>query len=355
MMRSISFTKLRIPGAPILIAISLVMGVCQVEAAEEKPPQAAIQSLRLIEEKPPQAAIQSLRLIPDSVTLAGPQVAQHFLVLAKYSDRMERDVTTQAHFLLSAPDKGQIDNSGKFIGFAPGEIVLTAEVGKRTAKSIIQIQNSTYPQPFTFTRDIGGILTRKGCNDTSCHGSVKGRGAGCKLSPAAMSPREDYKWITQGGTFRVLTADTEPRNPRINLKEPEKSLVLLKPTFSVPHGGGLRFEVSSPEYQTILNWIRGGAPFGDEQANREVVEESIDVFPREVVLDMAGKQQLLVTAHLSNGRTEDITNEVRFASDSSSVVEVNDAGMLRAGKTGEAHVLIRAIGGHSLSATVGVI
>src|SRR5690348_18256657 len=132
MTRSITFKKFKFRTAPILFAISLVMGVCQVQATEEKPPQ---------------AAIQSLRLIPDSATLAGPQVAQHFLVLAKYSDRMERDVTTQAHFLLSAPDKGQIDNSGKFIGFAPGEIVLTAEVGKRTAKSIIQIQNSTYPLP----------------------------------------------------------------------------------------------------------------------------------------------------------------------------------------------------------------
>jgi hypothetical protein len=57
----------------------------------------------------------------------------------------------------------------------------------------------------------------------------------------------------------------------INLERPEESLILLKPTSSaetegvaasgkVAHGGGVRFEKDSPEYNTILNWIRGAKP-----------------------------------------------------------------------------------------------
>jgi hypothetical protein len=57
----------------------------------------------------------------------------------------------------------------------------------------------------------------------------------------------------------------------VNLENPEESLILKKPTSTaesegvagsntVPHGGGVRFEKDSPEYNTILNWIRGAKP-----------------------------------------------------------------------------------------------
>ncbi|MBI2689291.1 MAG: HEAT repeat domain-containing protein [Acidobacteria bacterium] len=57
----------------------------------------------------------------------------------------------------------------------------------------------------------------------------------------------------------------------INLEDPESSLILVKPTSSAEvegvvnagkpaHGGGVRFEKGSPEYNTILNWIRGTKP-----------------------------------------------------------------------------------------------
>jgi hypothetical protein len=57
----------------------------------------------------------------------------------------------------------------------------------------------------------------------------------------------------------------------INLEDPEQSLILLKPISDaesegtlgakkVAHGGGIRFEKGSPEYNTILNWIRGTKP-----------------------------------------------------------------------------------------------
>jgi hypothetical protein len=54
----------------------------------------------------------------------------------------------------------------------------------------------------------------------------------------------------------------------IDLNDPENSLILRKPTSSsesegvlgskvLPHGGGVRWEKDSPEYQTILRWIKG--------------------------------------------------------------------------------------------------
>ena len=115
-------------------------------------------------------------------------------------------------------------------------------------------------RPVSFTREIAGILTKRGCNGAACHGGVKGQG-GLKLSANALYPADDYDWITKGGGYQVLTAEVKgERVPRIDLANPEKSLLLLKPTMAMPHGGGKRFEADSDDYKTILSWIRNGAP-----------------------------------------------------------------------------------------------
>ena len=57
---------------------------------------------------------------------------------------------------------------------------------------------------------------------------------------------------------QVLTRDEGGR--RVNLLQPENSLLLLKPTALIAHEGGQRFAVSSPEYKILLNWLRAGAP-----------------------------------------------------------------------------------------------
>src|ERR1051326_795016 len=130
-----------------------------------------------------------------------------------------------------------------------------------TAAPLLYAQTRT----FDFGRDIGGILTHKGCNNIACHGSVKGRG-GFKLSPAALDPRQDYEWIVKGGAYQVLTAEAAgARKPRIDVHHPEPSLLLLKPTAAVPHGGGRRIQPDSAEYRAILEWVKTGAPFGEEQ------------------------------------------------------------------------------------------
>ncbi len=57
----------------------------------------------------------------------------------------------------------------------------------------------------------------------------------------------------------------------VDLVNPEESLILKKPTSTAEsegvvgakttaHGGGMRFEKDSPEYNTILTWIRGAKP-----------------------------------------------------------------------------------------------
>jgi len=296
----------------------------------------------------------TLRVYPTQAKLWGANATQQFLVLAEYSNGIERDVTSQAQWSLSAPGRGEIDAPGNFRAHSPGEVTLTAKFAGRTSTSAVRIEESETPRPFTFARGIGGILTKRGCNDTACHGGVKGR-AGFRLSVYAEYPKDDYDFIVKGGTYRVLSPDIDPRHPRIDAKEPDKSLVVLKPTFAVPHGGGVRFETGSTDYQAILDWIRAGTPYGDEAEQQGVRVERVEVFPKEIVLEKAARHQLVVTALLANGRSEDITRHVRFVSDDPAVAEVSEEGLVEAKKLGETNVLVRASGGFSLNVMVGVV
>jgi hypothetical protein len=206
--------------------------------------------------------------------------------------------------------------------------------------------------PFRFDRDIEGILTRRGCNSSECHGGVKGR-AGFKLSINALHPREDYRWIVEGGGYQVMSAEPAvPKRPRIDVRQPEKSLVLLKPTATISHGGGKRFEVGSPDYRAILDWVRAGAPYGESGDEGRI--ERVEVSPREGVLEKGGQRQLVVTAWLAGGRREDISAGVLYVSNNPEVVRVSPAGTVEAAGRGETTVMVRAPG-YAASARFGVI
>ncbi len=302
----------------------------------------------------PGAQPLSLRLIPPSVMLPTEAASQRFLVLGKYPDGLEHDVTAECRFSVSDPAKGEIDDSGRFSGLEEGTVVVRARLGDQEAAASVRVPGPGPKRPFTFARDIGAILTRRGCNGSECHGSVTGRG-GFKLSKNASDPREDHRWVAKGGGYQVLTAEPKGEEiPRIDLKNPAKSLLLLKPTMSIPHGGGERFPLGSPDYAVLLNWIRSGAPFGEEGAIEEAAIRKVEVFPRQSVLDRKGSQQLLVLAHLKNGRQEDISSQVLFVSSNPDVVEVGETGLVRAVKKGEAMVWVRTVG-HTANVAFAVI
>src|ERR1051326_7162366 len=101
----------------------------------------------------------------------------------------------------------------------------------------------------SFVKDIVPIFTKSGCANSNCHGSIRGQ-AGFKLSLFGYEPDLDYDAIVKAQDGR-----------RINRSDPTKSLILMKPTFSTPHGGGERFKVGSLEYEAILDWLKDGATY----------------------------------------------------------------------------------------------
>ena len=85
----------------------------------------------------------------------------------------------------------------------------------------------------SFVRDVMPILNKASCTAGTCHGAAKGKN-GFKLSLRGYDPEFDY---------RALISDLSGR--RFNRVDPGRSLMLLKPTNQLPHGGGLRFDVDS--------------------------------------------------------------------------------------------------------------
>jgi hypothetical protein len=297
--------------------------------------------------------LASLRVEPNGRALRGSGAHQQLLAIGRFDDGSERDLTDGAHWTVSNPKIAALDGEARLKVLSDGEVRVTVSVQGQRAEAAFTAQDVNVEHPFEFGLDIGGIFTRKGCNSPACHGGVKGRG-GFKLSAGALHPKDDYEWIVKGGAYQVLTAEIKgPRTPRINLQEPEKSLLLLKPTGAVAHGGGVRIKPGSEEYQSLVKWIKAGAPFGPEPSADNRVTK-IDVFPPVVTLDGGGKQRLVVTAHFADGRVEDFTDQALFTSNDKDIAKVTEGGQVSAGKLGETAILVRAVGQVG-SATVGVI
>lgn len=300
------------------------------------------------------ANVVSLRVAPDHAALRGARATQQFLAIAKYSDGTERDVTGDADWRLSNAALGKFISIARLAPSADGNLTLTAAISGVQAKAAIKIEDAAVKQPVTFRREILGILTTRGCNSAICHGGVKGQG-GFKLSANALYPADDYQWISKGGGYQVLTAEVKgERIPRIDLANPEKSLLLLKPTMAVPHGRGKRFGTDSEDYQTIAAWIRNGAPYSTGDASAEAKLTSLELYPAMAILPVEAVHRLLVTAHFSDGHTEDFTHQALYTVNDGEVASVAAGGVVTAKRRGETSILVRAAGQVS-SVGVGVI
>jgi len=314
----------------------MLLAAAQPSHAEKEADESAQAPGRLEATAAPK--LLSLSLQPRAVTLPGKGASQQFLLTGTYSDGVERDLSRQARFSLSDPRPARVDGRGQVVALGGGEARLTAEFGGLSAESTINVQASPRTRAASFALDLEGIFTRKGCNDSHCHGSVKGRG-GFKLSSQAGNPREDHRWIARGGTFQIYSLESAgPEAPRIRPEKPEESLLLMKPTLQVPHGGGRRLDPAGPDYRALLQWIGRGAPYGNGAT--EIVR--LEVIPRQIVLEPELSQQLVVTAWLSDGSREDFTRRVRYQPTADAVVEVDENGLIRAREPGEATVLVQA-------------
>ncbi|MCY3758403.1 MAG: DUF1553 domain-containing protein [Acidobacteria bacterium] len=337
-MRTLVSRLSRRPTIPLLAAAFLLIPALQSTGGAE----------------PSSSAPLSLRLMPETTTLRWKDASQQFSVVATLAGGRKKDVTARAEFSLADPAVARLGSAGRVLAAGDGETWLKVTFGSLKARAAVVVVDSARPPPFSYEREIGAILTRRGCNDIACHAGVKGQG-GFRLSINAAHPSQDYDWIVTGGVYQVLTDKRgEPIVPRVDTEAPERSLLLRKPSLELAHGGGLRLETGSEDYRAILDWIGRGAPYREGNGAGLPTVEGLEVFPREGLLQKGGSRQLIVTALLSDGTREDFTHRVRFESKQQQVADLDGQGLVRALNPGESNILVRGAG-YEVQSRIGVV
>lgn len=182
-------------------------------------------------------------------------------------------------------------------------------------------------EPVSFELHVQPILAARGCSVGACHGKARGQN-GFQLSLLGFDSDFDYAALAKNA-----------RGRRVSVASPDQSLMLLKATAAVPHGGGQRFARDSDEYRLLRDWIAGGLP---RKLENEPRLERVAVSPTDRMMKPKESQSLVVTAHYSDGSARDVTGMSMFQSNEPAVVSVNNAGLVQAGPIpGEATIMAR--------------
>jgi hypothetical protein len=193
------------------------------------------------------------------------------------------------------------------------------------AEAGVQLPGGGSIEQVDFERHIMGLLGRMGCAAGSCHGSFQGKG-GFQLSLFGYAPAKDYHAIVRDSNGR-----------RINLANPEQSLLLLKATGEAQHGGFTRFSKSSWQYRLLRAWIAQGGTW--KPGNGEI--RQLEVTPAELPFKKAGESnQLRVKATFVDGTSEDITPLCDFRVNDDSIAEVNSLGLVKSLRPGDTAVVV---------------
>jgi hypothetical protein len=172
------------------------------------------------------------------------------------------------------------------------------------------------------------VLTKAGCNVGVCHAKAGGGQKGFQLSLLGFEPQEDFDALVREG-----------RNRRLFFGDPDRSLVLLKATGQVPHGGGVRLGTSSESYAVLRDWIQQGAAFDQATAPKLT---SFEVEPSRGTIPRKAEQPLKAIAKYSDGSVRDVTNMALYESNDKAMADVTERGLVKISEiVGNVAVMVR--------------
>ena len=276
-----------------------------------------------------------LHVSPSRITLDSPESRQQLLVGLTSSDGFHRDLTRQANYTCSNSRVALVTQNGQVIPLSEGKATITVRIKDRQSKIPFEkipvtVTGLDQPRQVSFRHEVLPILTKASCNSGGCHGKAEGQN-GFKLSIFGFDPSADHEALVKEG-----------RGRRISLASPESSLLLLKATAEMPHGGGAKIKPDSIWSRRLQRWIAEGAQLDDVNAPQVA---SLEVSPSHVVMRPNSRQQIQVTAIDSNGKRSCVTAEAEFQSNAESIAAADPSGLVSVGDVpGEAAILVRFMG-----------
>jgi hypothetical protein len=236
------------------------------------------------------------------------------------------DLTHHAAYHSSNPGVVTVSPTGQLLAVNDGDALVNVTVAGVSHSLPVRVTGVVPDPQISFNEQVMAVVGKAGCNAGACHASQYGK-AGFKLSVFAYDPEQDYHAMVRDGLGR-----------RVNLVDPSESLLLLKPTLSIPHGGGRRLQPGSVDYQILRQWLAGGAPRPNA---KEPKVNSLAVFPRVRVGPEGFNQQLRVVATYTDGKSRDVTGWAKYDSTDEGVVQVTPQGLVRAIGRGQGAAMVR--------------
>ena len=246
------------------------------------------------------------------------------LVVTWREEGLVVDRTRNADYEVEVPGIVSVSAEGVVRPVANG--TTSIRVGDSRVK--VTVSGVDHADPVSFRHETLPVLSRLGCSAGSCHGSPHGKGS-FRLSLRAFDPVLDAHTLVR-----------EELGRRTNPIEPDKSLLLLKPTTQVSHEGGKKLDKESREYALLRAWIEEGAELRREG---EATCVGIEIHPStaRVLHFPQATQQVSVHARFSDGSRRDVTQLAVFESSNTKVAEVSRGGLVSGVERGGVAIIVR--------------
>ncbi len=302
-----------------LLVAAAMLGFATVSAEEMEPGLSTLEPIVV-------GAPERIDVFPSEIKLQTNRRRMHLIVTGFYPGGLQQDLTRAAEFV-SSDDTIVTVHSGVAHPMGNGNAAIIIRIGDHETRVPVEVSNFEALDPVSFQYETLVALSKHDCNSGACHGSPSGK-AGFRLSLRAYDKALDTETLIR-----------EFYNRRTNVEQPEKSLLLTKPTMEVAHGGGRRLQKGDQSYQLLRNWIGEGLQV-DPPESPECIK--LEVYPpRGILKRPAHTQQLLVLAHFNDGSIRDVTNLVAFSSSDDAVASVDRNGLVVGNDRGEAAILAR--------------
>jgi hypothetical protein len=273
-------------------------------------------------------SIETGRLADGKFIVSGKDATQQLVISGNYDSGQFRDLSRDVTYTVTPEGIVEIDGTGHVTPVKEGTATIQARTKDgKDANIQVEVTNIVKDVPVNFANQITPVFTKFGCNGGGCHGKSGGQN-GFALSLLGFEPPEDFEYLVKEG-----------RGRRLFPASPDQSLLLLKASAKLPHGGGHRIAEGSPAYRVLRRWIEQGMPYGNPE---DPVVTGIEVLPNERLMQRNGNQQIVVVAHYSDGSTEDVTRTTQFDSNDTEMAEVSVTGLVTTAElTGSVAVMAR--------------
>ncbi len=271
--------------------------------------------------------IERLEVYPSTVTLASKRSQAQLVVTGYLANGETRDLT---HDVEVTTEDAQVANvlNGVVLPIGNGDTRLNVRFDSQTVKVPTSVTHQAEPDPICFNTETQAALTKQGCNAGSCHGSPDGK-AGFSLSLFAFDSEHDLISLVRDGA-----------NRRVNVLDPDASLMLKKPLLRIPHVGGKKLRPTDAAYQVLRQWIFEGAkPDPPESA----LCTNIEVYPspHRILSAPHLKQQIRVVAQFDDGSSRDVTPLATYGTSNKNVATITPAGLVKGRERGQAAITVR--------------